>query len=122
MSSPSFPTLDEVVENIMEEVLREEAKQLENQETAPEELREENEEVEVEGGEALVFFIGKGAEDFQKNLTKKGFEEERGFKEIASPFKEEIKRRGWEAVCKHLELGRRALVKEFYPNLGDRRN
>ena len=25
-------------------------------------------------------------------------------------------------MCKHLELGRRALVKEFYTNLGERRN
>ena len=51
MSSPSSPNLDEVVENITEEILRERAEQLENQETASKEVREENEEVEVEAGE-----------------------------------------------------------------------
>ena len=33
-----------------------------------------------------------------------------------------MERRGWEAVCKNLELGRRALVKEFYANLRKKRN
>ena len=78
--------------------------------------------MEVEAREAQEFFTEKGAEVFRKNLVKKEFLEERGFKEIVLPFKEEIKRRGWEAVCKHLEPGRRALVKEFYVNLGERRN
>ena len=64
----------------------------------------------------------KWGEVFRKNLVKKGFVEERGFKEIMSPFKEEIERRGWEVVCKHLESGRRALVKKFYTNLGERKN
>ena len=44
--------------------------------------------------------------------------EERGFKQLVSPFKEEIKRRGWEKVGWHREPGVRALVKEFYANLG----
>ena len=51
MSNPSSPTLDKVVENIVEEVLREKAKQPRNQETALKKVREENEEVEVEVGE-----------------------------------------------------------------------
>ena len=37
-------------------------------------------------------------------------------------FIEEIERRGWEIICQHLEPGRRTLVKEFYANLGDRKN
>ena len=57
MSSPSFPTLDEVVEKIMEDVLRERVEQAANQETAPtEEVREATKEVEVEVGESQAFF------------------------------------------------------------------
>ena len=47
------------------------------------------------------------------------FLEEKGFKELVSPFKEEIERRGWEKLSKHRELGVWALVKEFYTNLGE---
>ena len=72
----------------MEEVLRERVEQLENQESTPKEVRKENEEVEVEAGEGRVFFSDKGAEEFRNSLAKKGFVEERGFKEIVSPFKE----------------------------------
>ena len=62
MSSLSSPTIDQVVENIMEEVLRERAEQPENQETGHiEEIKEETEEVEVEAGEVRVFFIENGA-------------------------------------------------------------
>ena len=117
MSSPNSPTLGEVIENIVEDVLHEKAEQLENQEIAPKEVREETEEVKVEVGEALVFFIEKKDKVFPKNLAKKGFMEE-----IVSSFKEEIEKRGWEAVCKHLEPRRRALVKKFYINLGEKRN
>ena len=61
MSSPSSPTLDEVVENIMEEVLRERIEQIKNRETVPvEEVREETSEVEVEAEEARVFLSEKG--------------------------------------------------------------
>ena len=67
--------------------------------------------MEVEAGEVRVFFTNKGAENFKKTLVKKGFVEERGFKELIPPFKEEVERRGWEMLCKHLEPGRRALVK-----------
>ena len=72
MSSPSSPTLDKVVENIMEEVTVE---------------------VEVEAGEARVFLSDKGAEAFKKSLAKKGFFEERGFRGLVTPFKEEVKRK-----------------------------
>ena len=78
--------------------------------------------MEVEAGEARVFFTENGAEVFCKTLTRKGFVEEKGSKELVLPFKEEVERRWWELLCKHLELGRRALVKEFYANLGERRN
>ena len=52
--------------------------------------------------EARAFFAEKGAEAFRKTLAKKGFVEERGFRELILPFNEEEERRGWEAVCKHL--------------------
>ena len=58
---------------------------------------------------------------FQKHLTKKSFVEERGFKELVSPFKKEIERQGWEKLSQHRELGVQALVKEFYANLGEQR-
>ena len=123
MSNPNSPTLEEVVGNIVKEVLREEAEK-ENRETAPaEEVREEVEEtdIEVEVGQARAFYSKKGADTFKKYLTKKGFVEERGFKNLVSPFKEEVKKRGWETVSQHMELGRRALMKEFSVNLGERK-
>ena len=36
-----------------------------------------------------------------------------------SPFKEEIEKRGWGKITQHMEPGRRALVKEFFSNLGE---
>ena len=123
MTSPSSPTLDEVMENIMENVQIERAKQYESQENVYfGEVREEIKEVEGESGEERAFFTNKGVEAFKKILAKKGFVKERGFKELVPPFKEEIEKRGWEAVFQHLEQGRRSLVKEFYANLEDRRN
>ena len=123
MSNLNFPTIDEVVKNIMKDVLRERVEQSANQDMVPaEEVREETEEVEVEVVEARVFFTEKGAKVFRKTLTRKGFVEERGFKELVPPFKEEVERKGWELLCKHLEQGKRALVKEFYANLGKRWN
>ena len=99
MSSPNSPTLNEVVGNIIEDVLKESAKQAANQETVPaKEVREETEEVEVEAGEARIFFTNKGVENFNKIFAKKGFVEEKGFKELVPPFKEEVERRGWEML------------------------
>ena len=51
-------------------------------------------EVVVEEGEARLSTLTKEAETLQKHLTKKSFVEERGFKDLVSPFKEEIERRG----------------------------
>ena len=99
MSSPNSPTLNEVVGNIIEDVLKESAKQAANQETVPaKEVSEETEEVEVEAGEARIFFTNKGVENFNKIFAKKGFVEEKGFKELVPPFKEEVERRGWEML------------------------
>ena len=58
----------------------------------------EEREVVVEEGESRAFYSNKGAEAFQKHLAKKGFVEERGFKQLVSTFKEEIERRGWEKL------------------------
>ena len=68
-----------------------------------------------------VFITDNGAKVFRKTLAKKRFIEERGFKELV-PFKEEVERRGSKVVCQHLEPSRRAIAKEFYANLGDKRN
>ena len=65
MSSPNSPTLNEVIENIVEDVLGERAEQTKNQETIPvEEVREQTEEVEVKTRETRVFLSDKGAEAF----------------------------------------------------------
>ena len=76
----------------------------------------------VEEGEARAFYSNKGVEAFQKHLAKKGFMEERGFKLLVSPFKEEIERWGWEKLSQHQELGVRAIVKEMYANLGEQKS
>ena len=97
MSNPNSPTLEEVLGNIVAEVLGERAEQQENLETSIEEVREENEEgieVMVEEGEAKTFYSDNGVEAFQKHLVKKGFMEERGFKQLVLPFKKEIERQG----------------------------
>ena len=65
----------------------------------------------VEEGEARAFYSHKGGEAFQKSMENKIFVEERGFKELMLPFKEEIERRGWEKFSQHKEPGVRALVK-----------
>ena len=81
----------------MEEILQERADKVgremageENQENALEVVLEE---IEVEEGEARSLYSHKGVEVFQKHLENKSFVEERGFKELVSPFKEEIETR-----------------------------
>ena len=87
-------------------------------------MRQESEEieVEVEDGEARAFYSKNRADSFKKHLAKKGFVEERGFKKLVSPFKEKVEKRGWEIVSQHMELRRRVAVKEFYYNLGNRKD
>ena len=68
-------------------------------------------EVVVEEGESRAFYSNKGAEVFQKHMAKKGFVEERGFKQLVSPFKEEIEQRGWEKLSQHRKPRVTALVK-----------
>ena len=92
MSNPSSLTLDEVIGNVVEEVLRERVEER-NQETALEVVPEEIE-VVVEEGEARAFYSNKGEEAFKKHLAKKGYVEERGFKQLVSSFKEEVEQRG----------------------------
>ena len=82
MSKPNSLTLEEVLGNIAAKALGKREKQQENLETAME--------VMVEEGEARTLYSDKGAEAFQKHLAKKGFVEERGFKQLVSPFKEDI--------------------------------
>ena len=70
MSNPSSSTLDEVIGNVVEEVLRERVQEG-NQETDLEVVPEEIE-VVVEKGEAKAFYSNKGEEAFKKYLAKKG--------------------------------------------------
>ena len=76
----------------------------------------------MEEGEVRAFYSKKGEEAFKKHLAKKGYMEKLGFKQLMFPFKEEVEQRGWETMCQHIEPGRRALVKEFYANLGQRKD
>ena len=87
-----------------------------------EEMREETKEVEGESGGLRVFLSDKGEKVLRKAISKKFYIEERGFKELVPPSKEEVERRGWDMICQHLEPSRRAIVKEFYANLGEMKN
>ena len=89
MSSPNPLTLNGVIENIVEDVLREREReeQDENQEIIlTEEVREEARGMEGTEEEARVFLTEKWAEAFRKNLAKKGFIKERGFRELIPLF------------------------------------
>ena len=89
MSNTSSPTLDEVVGNILEEILREGVEE-ENQETAhAEKARQETEEivVEVKEGEARSFYFDKGVDAFKKHQSKKGFVEKEALRSSCSPSK-----------------------------------
>ena len=46
----------------------------------------------------------------------------KGVLQLVQPFNEEIYRRGWEMICKHMKSGRKTLIKEFYANMGDKKN
>ena len=62
MSNPSSPTLDKVIEKIMEDVQGERVEKPDNQETTlVEEVREEVEEVEGDSGGVEEFLTYKGA-------------------------------------------------------------
>ena len=96
MSNPSSTTLDEVIGSVVEEVIRERANQ-ENQENVLEVVLE-GMEIKVEAGESRAFYSNNGKKSFKKHLAKKGFVEERGFRELVWQFKEEVEKRGWERV------------------------
>ena len=81
--------MEEILQERDEEVQREMPKE-ENKENALEVVPKEIEAM-VEEGKARAFYSHKGVELFQKHLAKKSFVEERGFKELVSSFKEEIK-------------------------------
>ena len=62
-------------------------------------------EVEVEARDAKLS-TPKREHKFSRNTSPKiGFVEERGFKKLVSPFKEEVKKRSWETVSRDMEAG-----------------
>ena len=65
----------------------------------------------MEEGEPKAFYSNKGEEACKKHLAKKRYVEERGFKQLVSPFKEEVERKGWETVSQHMEPEMRVIVK-----------
>ena len=44
----------------------------------------------MEEGEAKAIYSNKGEEAFKNHLAKKGYVEEKGFKLLVSPFKEQV--------------------------------
>ena len=54
-----------------------------------------------------------------KNLSDKGFIEERGFGTFISPFAEIIEKKGWSLFYKHKPPSFAAVVREFYANMMD---
>ena len=65
MSSPNSHTLNDMIENIMEDVIRERVEQAENQETVPtEEVKEEAGEMEGIEEEVRVFLAENRVEAF----------------------------------------------------------
>ena len=62
-------------------------------------------EVEIEAGDARGFYSDRRVEDYKKHLAKKGFVEERGFKKLVAPFKEEIEKKGWETMSMYMKPG-----------------
>ena len=51
------------------------------------------------------------------SLKNRGFNAERGFKNIISPFGEVMEMREWQMLAEHMEPGCASLVKEFYANM-----
>ena len=51
------------------------------------------------------------------SLKNRGFNAERGFKNIISPFGEVLEMREWQLLAEHKEPGCASLVKEFYANV-----
>ena len=58
---------------------------------------------------------------WKKNLSDKGFIEERGFGTFISQFVEIIEKRGWSLFCKNKPPRFAVVVKEFYSNMIDMR-
>ena len=63
------------------------------------------------------FISNRGYEVMDKEMLRKNFIGERGFKQFISPFKEVIEKRGWSLLCEHKSVGYAALVREFYSNM-----
>ena len=72
--------------------------------------------------EEIEDFVSKEAySNWRKNYAGKGFVAERRFKDLITPFKEMIEKRGWETLCAHRRAGYAAVVREFYSNLVGRK-
>ena len=54
------------------------------------------------------------------SLKNKGFIEERGFKNIISPFAEMAEKTEWQSLAEHKEPGCASLVREFFTNMVER--
>ena len=53
-------------------------------------------------------------------LKSKGVIEERGFKNVISPFAEMVEKREWQSLVEHKEPGCASLVREFFANMVER--
>ena len=73
--------------------------------------------------EEIEDFVSEEAySNWRKHYAGKGFVAERRFKNLITPFKEMIEKRGWETLCAHRRAGYAAVVREFYSNLVGRKD
>ena len=73
--------------------------------------------------EEVEDFVSEEAySNWRKHYAGKGFVAERRFKNLITPFKEMIEKRGWETLCAYRRAGYAAVVREFYSNLVGRKD
>ena len=68
------------------------------------------------------FVSDEAYSNWKKHYANKGFVAERRFRNLITPFKEMIEKRGWKALCTHQRSGYAAVVREFYSNLVGRKD
>ena len=68
------------------------------------------------------FVSDEAYSNWRKHYANKGFVAGRRFKNLITPFKEMIEKRGWETLYAHRRSGYAAVVREFYSNMVGKKN
>ena len=128
-TSDLVPNLEEIIEEHVQ--LEEEKRQEEPIEKMPTEApeaptvseeRTNKGKGKVREEEVEDFVLEEAYSNWKKHYAKKGFVDERRFRNPTTPFKEMIEQRCWEALCAHQKSGYAAVVREFYSNLVGRKD